>query len=200
MTKLRIYDQVSSRRVDHFIAGSENARERIKKVYRMESKVVYPFVDLERFKGIESFDGEYFLIIGRPNKYKRFDLARKACRKLGYPLKEISGGLSDEMVVQILSGCKAVIIPGIEDFGLTSLEAQALGKPVVAFARGGVLETVVKGKTGILFESQSEDSLKEALTRLDLSKINSKTCIENAENFSREKFIANFQATVASLV
>lgn len=200
LSKLRIYDAIAARRVDHFIAGSENAKQRIKKVYRTESKVVYPYVDLERFAGIESFDGGYFLVIGRPNRYKRFDLAQKACKKLGLDLKMISGGLNDEMAARILGGCKALIIPGIEDFGLTSLEAQALGKPVVAYEQGGALETVVPGKTGIFFDEQTEESLVNALKKLDSMKINSNDCIENAAKFSKEKFISNFKQTVASLL
>ena len=83
MTKLRIYDQVTVHRVDYFIAGSENAKRRIKKIYGVDSKVVYPFVDLKRFEGIDSFDGGYFVIAGRMNKYKRFDLAIDVCNKLG---------------------------------------------------------------------------------------------------------------------
>ena len=93
MTKLRILDQVSARRVDHFIAGSANARKRIKKIYRQDAKVVYPFVDLERFKNIEAFEGEYFVIVARPNKYKRMDLAQKACEELEVKLKVIAGSL-----------------------------------------------------------------------------------------------------------
>lgn len=200
LSQLRIYDQLSAKRVDHFIASSENARRRIKKVYNAESKVVYPFVDLERFKNIESFDGGYFVIIGRPNKYKMFDLARKACKKLGFPLKEISGGISDEMVVQILAGCKALIIAGIEDFGLTSLEAQALGKPVVAFGEGGVLETVISNKTGVFFDQQTEESLVEALNKLNSVRINPKDCLENVVKYSKENFIKNFRAVVVSLL
>ena len=86
MTKLRIYDQVTVHRVDYFIAGSENAKRRIKKIYGVDSKVVYPFVDLKRFEGIDSFDGGYFVIAGRMNKYKRFDLAIDVCNKLGIEL------------------------------------------------------------------------------------------------------------------
>lgn len=200
MTKLRIYDAVSSERVDYFIAGSENAGKRIKKVYHRESCVVYPFIDLDRFKNAESFDGGYFVVIGRPNKYKRFDLAINACKKMDVELKIIDGNLSDRMVINVLVGCKALIIPGIEDFGLVSLEAQALGKPVVAFREGGVLETVVLNKTGIFFDSQTEDSLSQALLRLDSISIKSKDCIENAQKFSKENFIKNFKAAVASLV
>lgn len=200
MTKLRIYDQVAARRVDHFIAGSENAKRRIKKVYREDSRVVYPFVDLERFKDVESFNGGYFVVAGRPNKYKRFELAKEACRGLKIPLKIVDGKLDDGMVVQILAGCKALIIPGIEDFGLTSLEAQALGKPVVAFAEGGALETVIPDETGILFDEQTVKSLKDALIKLNSIKISPENCIKNAANFSKENFMKHFKQAVASLL
>lgn len=200
LSKMRIYDAVAARRVDYFIAGSENAKKRIKRVYGQKSRVVYPFVDLERFNNIESFDGGYFVIAGRPNKYKRFDLVKSVCQKLGHPLKVIQGGISDKMVVQILAGCKALIIAGIEDFGLTSLEAQALGKPVIAYKSGGAMETVIVGKTGIFFDFQTEDSLKEAINRLNSLKINPEDCKENAKKFSKDKFITSFKQTVASLL
>lgn len=211
LTNLRIYDQITAKRVDFFLAGSENAKRRIKKVYNAPSKVVYPFVDLDRFKDVESFDGGYFLVIGRSNEYKqslefslrsnykRFDLPQKACRKLDVPLKMIRGQLDEEMVVQVMAGCRALIIPGIEDFGLVSLEAQALGKPVVAFREGGALETVIEGKTGIFFDEQTEDSLIDALNRLDHVKINPKDCIENAAKYKKENFLKNFQAAIGLL-
>lgn len=200
LTQLRVYDQVSARRVDFFLAGSENAKRRIKKVYQRESKVVYPFVDLERFKGVERFDGGYFVVVGRSNRYKRFDLAEDACKELGIPLKIIDGKMDEKQVVQILVGCKALIVPGIEDFGLVSLEAQALGKPVVAFAEGGALETVIPDKTGILFKKQTFDGLRDALLRLNSIKINPEDCVRNAANFSKENFMKHFKQIVASLL
>lgn len=201
MTKLRLYDQMSARRVDHFIAGSENSKKRIKKVYGMDSKVVYPFLDLDRFKNIESFDGGYFVVAARPNKYKRVDLAQKACEELGVELKVISGSLDDETVVQILSGCRALIIPGIEDFGLTSLEAQALGKPVIAYKEGGALETVIEEKTGIFFNEQTVAGLTDAIKRLiGLNHFNSEECINNAARFSKENFKKKFKQTVDALL
>src|SRR3989338_1218264 len=198
MTKLRIYDQVSAHRVDFFIAGSENAKKRIKKIYRTDSRVVYPFIDLERFKEVESFDGGYFVVAGRANKYKRFDLAEKACRSLGVPLKKIDGKLDEKCVVQILAGCKALIIPGIEDFGLVSLEAQALGKQVIAFSLGGALETIIKGKTGVFFKSQ--EVLKESLKKFDPNKFDPLICRANSKKFGKENFAGNFKKTVASLL
>lgn len=198
MTQLRIYDQVASTRVDHFIAGSENAKKRIKKIYRMDSKVVYPFVDLYRFKEVETFDGRYFVVVGRPNKYKRFDIAVEACKKLGLELKIIDGKLSDEMVVKILAGSRGLIITGIEDFGISSLEAQALGKPVIAFKEGGVLETVIDGETGVFFNAQNVESLTEKLK--SLKQFDSQKCRDNSERFSKEKFKKDFKQMVASLV
>lgn len=197
MTKLRIYDQVSARRVDYFLAGSENAKLRIKKIYRADAKVVYPFVDLERFKNIETFDGEYFVAVGRPSQYKRLNLAKEACSRAEVELKVIDGSFSDEMVVNIMAGCKALIIAGEEDFGISSLEAQALGKGVIAYKMGGVLETVINGKTGVFFEEQTVESLTQALT--NFSHFDSDKCKENAKRFSKEKFISNFKQALASL-
>ncbi|MBI2335116.1 glycosyltransferase [Candidatus Daviesbacteria bacterium] len=192
MTNLRLYDQVSAKRVDFFLAGSENARKRIKRVYGVDSKVVYPFIDLDRFKNVETFDGGYYVVMGRPNKYKRFDLAQKA----SLDLKMITGGLSERMLVNILAGCKALIVPGEEDFGLSSLEAQALGKPVIAYKKGGSLETVIDKKTGIFFE----ESLESALLQLHSLKINPQNCKENAAKFSKEVFIESFKQAVARVV
>src|SRR5258708_37780417 len=110
MRKLRIYDQISARRVDYFIAGSKNAQKRIKKIYKKNSKVIYPFIDLDRFKQIETFNGGYFVLVSRPNKYKKYDLAKTVCDKLGLELKIINGDQSDEMVVRILAGCKALLV------------------------------------------------------------------------------------------
>lgn len=200
LSNLRVYDQISARRVDSFLAGSENAKNRIKKIYGLNSKIIYPFVDLERFSGVESYDGGYLVTVGRPNRYKKLDLVKRVSAKLNIPLKVITGGLTDEMVVQVLAGCKALVIAGIEDFGLVSLEAQALGKPVVAFKEGGSLETVIPGKTGIFFDEQTEESLESALLRLSSLKMDPQDCVENAANFSKEKFIANFKQTVDHLL
>lgn len=200
LSELRVYDQLSARRADCFIAGSENAGRRIGKIYNLKSVVVYPFIDLERFKSVEPFDGGYFVVMGRFNRYKRFDLAEESCRQLEIPLKIIDGSFSEEIVIQILAGCKALIIPGIEDFGLVSLEAQILGKPVIAFKEGGALETVVSNKTGIFFDEQTVESLKKALLKLDSIKINPQDCINNASVFSKQNFIKNFKQTVLSLL
>ena len=219
-SKMRIFDRISSARVDHFIAGSKNAQKRIQKIYKMDSTVIYPFIDLHRFAGIETFDGGYFVVISRLNKYKRADFAVRACKILEVPLKvigtgpeldrlksiqggwggiELLGHLNDDAVVKVLAGCKGLIVPGTEDFGLAALEAQALGKPVIAYSEGGSLETVVEGKSGIFFHDQSADSLIQAIKRLGKIKIEPLGCIKNASEFSKKNFISNFKLTVASL-
>ena len=204
MTKLRIYDQVSVHRVDHFIAGSENAKRRIKKIYGVDSKVVYPFINLKRFENVDTFDGGYFVVAGRLNEYKRFDLAKEACSKIGVELKVLDGSFNDDMVVEILRGSKGLIIPGIEDFGLVSIEAQALGKGVVAFKDGGALETVIEGNTGIFFEKQTVESLVVALQNFKSPNKqsfspNKDMCIKNAKRFSTERFRSQFIQTIDSL-
>ena len=211
-SKLRIYDRISTNRVDYFLAGSKNAQKRIKKAYGRDSRVLYPFIELEKYKDIEVFDGGYFLVIARLNKYKRVDLAIEACSKMGVPLKvigkgnldiagdiEFLGELDDEMVMQVLAGCRGIIIPGIEDFGLTSLEAQALGKPVIAYGSGGSLETVIERKTGILFEHQSTESLIGALKKMDNIKLKAEDCKENAGKFSKNRFKKEFAKILAKL-
>ncbi len=208
------YDLVSAARVDHFVAGSENARQRIKNVYGVDSQVIYPFVDTDRFAHLEAFDGGYFLVIARLNEYKRVDLAVEACSRLNLPLKIVGTGprigflkrladnlnaetdflgqLEDNLVGELLAGAKALIICAKEDFGITSLEAQVLGKPVVAFAAGGALESVVEGKSGFFFKDQTVESLTEVLKNADFSKIDPKFCKLNAKAFSKKKFMNKF--------
>ncbi len=223
MTKLRLFDQISARRVDYFLAGSQNAKARISRVYKKDSKVVYPFIDLDRFRNIKEFDGGYMVVISRLNKYKKVDLAIMACLDQGISLKVIGSGpemdnlkglvcdyngnnidflgtIDDKMVAWVLSGAKALIIPGIEDFGLVSLEAQALGKPVIAYKSGGSLETIINGGTGIFFEEQTVNSLKIAISKLNSMDINPALCKENANSFSKNSFINNFKQAIDSLV
>lgn len=212
---LRNYDKVSSYRVDSWIAGSKNAQIRIKNIYGFDSKVIYPFVDLERFKEIESFEGGYLLVVSRLNAYKRIDLIIKTANQMKMPLKIVGigpereslqkisgktvdflGRLDEEMLTLVLSGCKALVIAGEEDFGLTSLEAQAVGKSVIAFKKGGALETVLPRETGYLFEEQTVESLIEALKLLEENGYNQERCLRQANQFSKEKFMREFQKLI----
>ncbi len=160
---LQKWDVRTSRRVDRFVAISRFVQKRIKNCYGRESDVIYPPVDGNFFKPLPgSKVGDYFLIVSALAPYKRIDLAVEAFNELGYPLKivgrgpnepylksiarpniEFLGGLTDEEILSCYAGCRAFIFPGVEDFGITPLEAQAMGRPVIAFGQGGVLETVV---------------------------------------------------------
>lgn len=215
---LEYYDKISYTRVDKFLAGSKNTQTKIKKVYGIDCSVLYPYVDIDRFKNLKSFNGGYFLVIARLNKYKRVDLAVRSCAKLKYPLKIIGvgpeldnlknlagqlnakvdflGKLPDDMVDEVLRGAKALIICAREDFGITSLEAQALGKAVIAFGEGGVLETILEGKTGFFFKSQTVESLTNVLGNINFDKIDAAVCRSNATFFSKEKFIMNLKKEI----
>lgn len=209
LSLLRIYDEVSNTRVDEFLAGSKNACERIKKIYRKDSKILFPFVEVEKFEG-GIFDGGYYLIVSRLNDYKRVDLAVRLFSKHEWNLKIVGigpqlgklkmlaneniqflGSVPESVLVKLLLGCRAVIITAEEDFGLTALEAQASGKGVVAFKKGGCLETVIEGKTGVFFDGQNEKSLRDAIERFEILDIDPKFCRENAKRFTKEKFIKN---------
>lgn len=212
---LRVYDRVASKRVDYWIAGSENAKRRINQYYQAEAKIVYPFVDLNRFKDLRVFDGGYYLVIARLNKYKNVDLIIKMASSLKLNLKIVGdgpersylesisgstidflGNLSEDYLNQVLAGCKALIVAAEEDFGLASLEAQALCKPVIAYKRGGNLETVVEGMTGYFFEQLTEDSLIAALGKLEKHGYNIDSCLANARRFSKEEFIKRFNQVI----
>lgn len=209
---LRMYDQVSARRVDLFLAGSKNCQQRIRAVYKKDSEVLYPFVETEK---MDAFNGDYYLLIARLNHYKRVDLAVKAFNELGLKLRivgvgpesqnlklsaksniEFLGSVSEGLLNNLLSGCKALVITGEEDFGMTSLEAQSFGKPVLAFGKGGAMETVIEGKTGIFFKDQTTESLKEGIKKLEKVKFRDEEVAENSEGFSREGFKVNLKALV----
>ncbi len=157
----------------------------------------------------------YFLIVSRLVPYKKIDLVVKAFNKLKLPLKivgiglemeklkaqaksniEFLGYLTDKELVRYYSECRALVFPGIEDFGLTILEAQSFGKPVIAFKGGGALESIIEGKTGIFFDKQSVESLISAIRQFDDLKINPEDCIENAHKFSFEEFKRNFLSKI----
>lgn len=213
---LRLYDRVVSKRADLWIAGSFNAQKRLKKIYDLSSVVIHPFVDNKLFSQIDNFKGGYLLVICRLNYYKRVDLVIEAANYLKVPLKiigvgpqrpkleslagstiEFLGMIEENCLLKVLSGCKALVVAGEEDFGLTALEAQAVGKPVIAYKSGGSLETVIEGETGYFFKDQTVESLIAALQALDKKGYNQKRCFEQAHYFSKEKFKDSFGDLVA---
>ena len=203
----RLFDKVSAERPDYYLAGSKNAEQRIRQVYGKSSEVLYPFVDPLHYKNIETYDGGYYLVISRLNKYKNVDLVVRACKKLNLPLKivgkgselyelkansgsqtEFLQGIPDFLLVELIAGCKALVVAAEEDFGLTPLEAQSMGKPVIALGRGGVLETVIPGKTGILFTNPTVKDLVAAIETFESKLMSKDECFKQAKKFSKDMF------------
>jgi glycosyltransferase involved in cell wall biosynthesis len=203
---LRLWDVVSAQRVDRFIAISHTVARRIEKYYRRRPAVIYPPVNTAHFSPSDGYD-DYFLVVGRLIPYKRTDLAVRACTRLRLPLKVIGDGrdrqklqrmagptveflgrLSDEETRRYLARCRALIFPGEEDFGITPVEAMASGRPVIAFAGGGALETVVEGVTGCFFTEPTVDSLAAVLAGFDPARFDPRAIAAHAAQFHTEVF------------
>ncbi|HAE83085.1 MAG TPA: glycosyl transferase [Ktedonobacter sp.] len=208
ITGLRVWDQSSSMRVDHFIANSPVVAERIQKYYRRDAVVIPPPVEAQRFTfDPETQVEEYFLIVSRLIPYKRLDIAIEACNKLQLPLVIVGSGrdldrlkkmagptvrfmgrLSDEDVLYYYAHCRALLFPGEEDFGITPLEAQASGRPVIAYGAGGALASVVDGITGVFFQKQTVESLTVALASFDEHKYDPQVIRNHALEFDTPRF------------
>jgi glycosyltransferase involved in cell wall biosynthesis len=179
---MRMWDYASAARVDRFVANSDNVRRRIFKTYRRDADVVYPPVDVESFYSKPAED--YYLVVSELVAYKQIDLAVRVfsqsgarlrvagqgpeyrnLRKMAGPNVEFTGHVSDADLRELFARCRAFVMPGEEDFGMTPVEALASGKPVVALGRGGALETVPEFG-GVLFHEANEAALSRALTRL----------------------------------
>jgi len=204
--KLRVWDVASSSRVDFFIANSHNVARRISKYYRRQSDVIPPPVDAEFFVPGKT-EGSYFLIVSALVPYKRIDMAVETFNRTGLPLKIVGQGPEYKMLKKkagkniefmgylrsfdlrlVYQGAKALIMPGEEDFGINSLESQACGVPVIAYAKGGALETVIPDRTGLLFPELSPASLQEALDKFENMQFNKSEIRSNALKFSKDKF------------
>jgi glycosyltransferase involved in cell wall biosynthesis len=206
---LRRWDVRICDRVHYFIANSNNVAERISRIYHRTSDVIYPPVSTELFTVSDKDEG-YYLIVSALVPYKRVDLAietfnrsskrllvvgtgpeMEKLKKMSEKNIEFLGWQSDESLAKLYAGCRALIFPGVEDFGIVPLEAMASGKPVVAFAKGGALETVVGNgdvPTGVFFHHQTVEALIEAIQALSKMKFDPYAIRRHAEKFDRKKF------------
>jgi glycosyltransferase involved in cell wall biosynthesis len=203
---LKKQDLKNSRNVDHFLTLSEFIKKRIKRIYGSDSIVIYPPIEFDKYLFSDKKE-DYYLLVSRLRGYKKVDLAIEAFNKLNRRLlivgkgedldylKSISNknieflGRIDELELFKLYSCaRALIFPGEEDFGLTPLEAQASGTPVIAFGSGGALETIIDGETGLFFNEQNSDSLIEAVERFEKHSIDYQKCRKNAEHFDTKYF------------
>lgn len=208
--RLRSWDQLAAERVDFFVANSETVQRRIQKYYRRDSRVIYPPVDVERFS-ISTEPKTYFLAGGRLVAYKRFDLIVDAFTKAGKPLKifgtgpeltalrrragnniEFVGRVTDDERARLFADAIAFINPQEEDFGITPVESMAAGRPVIAYRKGGALETVIDGTTGILFDEQSWEELADIVLRFDESQFKPEVIRAHAEKFATTVFRRQF--------
>lgn len=216
---LRGVDRRAARRVDQYIANSSNVAERIRAAYGREAIVIYPPVDIDRIDTIaRDFPDEpedFYLVVSRLVPHKRVDLAVAACSRLGVPLKVVgegrsmarltqeAGGLveflgkrTDDEVGRLLARARGLILPAMEDFGITAVEAQAAGRPVIALDAGGARESVIEGETGIRFPETTIESLSTAIQAAEAKSWNRDRIRKNAARFGKERF----QAEIAGVV
>jgi glycosyltransferase involved in cell wall biosynthesis len=212
---LRKLDYSRAQKVDRYLANSKFVQDRIQKYYDRPSQIIYPPVAVNRFQVSEQRGG-YYLIVGRQVAYKRLDLAIDAFNELGLPLKvvgegeeikvqkprakaniEFLGRVGDDQLPALYGGAKGFIFPAVEDFGIVPVEAMANGTPVVAYAEGGVLESVVEGVTGTFFNEKTPAALAEAVKRLETMTFDPHAIRSQAEKFSEEAFQNAVRAYVA---
>lgn len=218
--KVREWDQIVSDRPDFYLANSNHVRKRIKKYYRKEADILYPPVDTRRFQAQKEHNN-YFLIVSTLTPYKKIDLAIQLFNKIGKELIIIGSGShyeylksiaasnvhlmgfkDDDTVKKYMEGCRALIFPGEEDFGITPVEAMACGKPVLAYGKGGALETIVPGVTGEFFYEPTLESMEDGLGRLIVNEpqYDAEKIHRHSVQFSKQKFVENFKAYVAKNV
>jgi glycosyltransferase involved in cell wall biosynthesis len=217
---LRRFDVRTSSEVTQFVANSEFVRERIARYYKRDAQIIHPFVD-DAFLAAPLRDEreDFDVVVSALVPYKRVDLAIDAARTSGRKLVVIGGGplleslrarggpnvtlmgnVSREVIIDTLSRARALVLPGIEDFGITLLEAMALGTPVVALRAGGALDSVVDGTTGIFFGEPLVDSLNRALSEAASRTWDRAAIREHAARFSRERFVEQFRTTLNSVI
>ena len=203
---LRSWDVQASLRVDKYIANSRTVSSRIRKFYRRESEVIHPPVETKKFRIYDDI-GDYYIMVTRLAPYKRLELAVEACTRLGVPLKIVGGGrygeklkkmagptveflgkVPDSQLVDLMARAKAYIMPGVEDFGIAPVEANACGRPVIAFAGGGALDSQIEGRTAIFFREATAESLMKAIEEMENATFDPQVIRHHAQKFDTESF------------
>lgn len=214
---LAFWDKKHTKSVDYFIANSENVRRRIRKYYNRDSVVIYSAVDCKKFIPSKKKE-DFYLVVSRLIKSKRIDLIVKSFQSLDNPLyiigtgmeeralKQLAtqnvhflGSVSEERLISYYQRAKALLFPGIEDFGMTALEAQACGTPVIAYAAGGALETVINGKTGHFFYRQTPEAITEAIFAFEKLSFNPEDCRKQALRFDITHFKRNLKRFIGEV-
>jgi glycosyltransferase involved in cell wall biosynthesis len=213
---MRRWDRAASRRVDAYVANSELTRERIRRFYGRDAPIIHPPVETHRFAPGDP--GDALLVVSELVRHKRVHLALEAARiartpirvvgsgpedaalRASYPEAEFVGRAGDEEIARLYAGARAVLVPAVEEFGITAVEAQAAGRPVIAAAAGGALETVLDGETGILAEPDDASSFARAIERLDQLDFHPSRALANAERFSVDAFQRRLRAAVTALL
>jgi glycosyltransferase involved in cell wall biosynthesis len=214
LAAIRRWDRKASRRVTHYVANSRHTQRRIKHIYGRESTIVHPPVEVERFRSDEPDD--YFLAVTELVPHKRIDLAAAAANEAGQRLKVVGGGpelgrlrekyrtprveflgrVEDDELVELYARARALVLPNIEEFGIAAVEAQAAGRPVIAAAAGGALETVHEGVTGQFVPPDDESALKRTLRSFDPDDFDAGTIRRHARHFSAQSFRERFDREV----
>jgi glycosyltransferase involved in cell wall biosynthesis len=219
MARLARWDAATASRADRFSAISRYVAGRIRRYYNREASIVYPPVDTAFYRPAAVPSESHFLIVSALVPYKRIDLAIDACRRAGARLRIVGDGperdwlerqaggdvaflgpLTNEAIRDEYRRAAAVILPGEEDFGIVPVEAQACGRPVVAFGRGGALETVIDGETGVFFHEPTAASLAAALERVASLRFDETRLRSHAERFSRDRYAEQMRALIAETV
>jgi glycosyltransferase involved in cell wall biosynthesis len=215
LQRLAKWDAATAARVGRFVANSQHVAGRIRRYYNREATIVYPPVDTIFYHPDGFPPGRHFLIVSALVPYKRIDVAIAACRRVGATLRiagdgpdrerlerlanghvEFLGRLGDEQIRDEYRRALAVLLPGEEDFGIVPVEAQACGRPVVALARGGALETIINRETGVLFDDPTPASMAAALDAVASMQFDSERLRADAQRFSRERHVEQMHAVI----
>jgi glycosyltransferase involved in cell wall biosynthesis len=213
LSYVRLWDVVSTARVDTFVANSQETASRIARYYNRQATIIPPPVDVPPYRARPAED--FYLAGGRLIPYKRLGLAIEAFNRLGLPLKifgdgrdrasleamagpniEFLGRVDEEQRRELFARCRAFLFPGLEDFGITPLEAMAAGRPVIAYAAGGALETVQEGVTGRFFRQQNAAALAAAVAMSRCDSYDAQTIRRHAEQFGQEIFVQRMRACI----